>query len=551
MKRKLLAIILATTMVASLGACGNETTTESKVTSNEKVETSATTPEASEPAQEVYEAKYPIVDEPITIKGLVVDPDTTYSEDRLVWQKVSEITGINIEWEFIDNDALNTYLASNDWPDFIHNKLGSAVVNDYGVLGGRFANIADYLQYMPNLQKAFEDYPIAKGAMTEINGEMYGLTTIERAATTVGNNRPYVRTDVLDKAGVKMPTTVDEFYQALVDLKAYYGEPAYVPNAKLISYWSPIIFAAFGTEVEMTYDNDANGKVYSNYTSEQMRLFLEFMNKLYEEGLIHPEFLTLDKTVRLELAKSGKVAFIGDSEGNNLQAKDFPDGEFHLDCGAPLTSEYDKTQTLQGNAGVGNGNRIYINAQSEYVEEMCKMFDIMYATEEVVEGSGLYGTSFCYGLEGVHWDFGPEGSGTYTFITPEKYDGAFTTFQYGELIWANLGRVDGLKGLVTDTVSNNRARQLGFVNNVLPYMEDDCFPISYLKFTEDEQYVLDNRLTDINEYVLSMKGKFVTGAADIATEWDAYCKHLNDLGLPEVIEVYQASYDRWVDALAQ
>lgn len=546
MRKKALSVLLTAAMVASLTACQN---TETKTSTTAASENNSGAEETQAP--ETVEATYPIVEEPITVTGLVVSPDTTYSEDRLVWQKVEEVTGINIEWEFIDQEALSTYLASNDWPDFFHVKFTSSVLNDYGVLGGRFANIYDYLQYMPNLQQTFEDYPAAKAAATEINGEMYELIPVEKAATTVGSNRPYVRTDVLEKAGVEMPTTVDEFYQALVDLKEFYGEASYVPDAKQVTNWTPILFGAFGTEVEMAYDNDKDGKVYCNYTSDQMKKYLEFMNKLYEEGLIHQEFLTLDPTVRLDLAKSGKIAFIGDSEGNNLQSADFEDGEFHLDCGAPLTSEYDDTQTLAGVSGVGGGSRIVINAESDYVKEICQMMDIMYATEEVVEGSGLYGTSFCYGMEGKDWDFGPEGSGTYTFHTPESYDGSFTVYQYGEVIWANLGRVDALEGLVTDTVSNNQARQQGFVKNVIPYMEEDYFPLTLFKFNEDEQYVLDNRLADIDSYVQSMKGKFITGAADIETEWETYCNTLNDMGLQEVIEVYQSAYDRWVAAVAE
>ena len=53
------------------------------------------------------------------------------------------------------------------------------------------------------------------------------------------------------------------------------------------------------------------------------------------------------------------------------------DGEFHLDCNVPLTSEYDSTQTLNGYVGINTNAAIVINKDSEYVEELCKMMDIM------------------------------------------------------------------------------------------------------------------------------------------------------------------------------
>lgn len=541
MKKKLLSVVLATAMALSVCACGNEpqasvSTEETKVATSEVVSSEVVSSEV------VEEALYPIVDEPITIKGLVVDGNVETRKDRLVWNKVSEITGINIEWVSIDKEALSTYLAGNDWPDFFHCPMSTSIINDYGVIGGRFANLYDYMDVMPNYVAALEAYPMAEGAVKEINGEMYRFPYIEKASTGVGT-RTHVRTDVLDAAGVKMPATVEEFKQALIDLKAYYGEVSYIPN--LFSYWGPMLFGAFGTETNMRFDADANEKVYTNMTSEQTKLYWTFMNELYEEGLVHQEFLTLDGTARNELAKSGKMAFLN-GEANKLAKEDFADGKFHIDVCAPLTSEYDKTQTLIGNTDINISYSPIINKNSKYVEEMCKMFDIMYATEEVVEGSGLHGMSFCYGIEGVDWKYGAEGSGNYELIAPESYNGAFSTYQYAELVWKGTGLATALEGLVASTEGNSRERQLGYVKGVLPYQEDHLFPINYMKFNDDEQYVLDNKLADITTYYEKMAGQFVTGVVDIETGWDEYCKTLEDMGINDIIKVYQASYDRWI-----
>jgi len=71
-----------------------------------------------------------------------------------------------------------------------------------------------------------------------------------------------------------------------------------------------------------------------------------------------------------------------------------------------------------------------------------------------------------------------------------------------------------------------------------------------LKFTDDEQYVIDNKYADIDKYVLEMEAKFIRGAADIDSEWDAYVSNCEKMGINEVLEVYQAAYDRWNTALA-
>lgn len=552
MRKRILALLLAVIMVLSMVACSKTSTTTQEPSEPEKAPETTTdsTETPSEPAAEPESdldkvGTYPIVDEPITVKGLVVGRSTNTRTDRIVWNKVSEITGINIEWECIDEEALATYLAGSEWPDFIHYNLSSSLVNDYGVVGGRFVNYLDYLDYMPNLVQTLEDYPIMKKAATQSNGEMYNLPGMEVSATTV-SARPYYRTDVLEKAGVAVPTTVDEFHDALVQLKDYYGVASFIPEfSNDESYWGPMLFAAFGTLTNMNFDDDGTGKVIFNRTSEQMKLYLTWMNQLYSEGLIHQEYLTLDGTSRFDAAKNGTVAFIGSGEANALQASDFEDGAFHLDCLAPLTSEYDSTQTILGKTGYFGGGGFFLNKDSEYITELCRMFDIMYASEEVVEGSGLYGESFCYGLQGIDWDFDEEGTGTYSLAAPESYEGAFTTYQYEELIWDNAGRCDALAGLVTSTPGNGQARQFGFAKNVIPYQSDLYFPVSMLKFTEDEQYVLDNRLTDIQTYYKEMEGKFITGVVDIETGWDEYCQTLEKMGVQDVIDVYQAAYDRW------
>jgi len=546
MKKNLVSVALATAMAVSVCACGSEQQNAKVEETTAAATTAAATTAAATTAAPQADAEpkslYPIVDEPITIKGLVVDGNLETRKDRLVWNKVSEITGINIEWISIDTEALSTYLAGNEWPDFFHCPLSNSIMNDYGVIGERFANLYDYMDVMPNYAAALEAYPMAEGAVKEINGEMYKFPYIEKAATGVGT-RTHVRTDVLEAAGVEMPTTVEEFKQALIDLKAYYGEVFFIPN--LYSYWGPMLFAAFGTETNMRFDADANDTVYTNMTSEQTRLYWTYMNELYEEELVHQEFLTLDSTARNEMAKGGKQAFLN-GEANKLAKEDFADGKFHIDVCAPLTSEYDQTQTLIGNTDINISYSPVINADSKYVEEMCKMFDIMYATEEVVEGSGLHGMSFCYGIEGVDWEYGESGSGTYYLNAPESYDGAFSTYQYAELVWKGTGLATALEGLVSSTEGNSRERQLGYVKGVLPYQEDHLFPVNYMKFTEDEQYVLDNKLADVNGYYEEMAGKFVTGVVDIETGWDEYCANLEKMGINDIIEVYQASYDRWI-----
>lgn len=553
MKKKILSVILAASMAVSLCACGGGGSQQTNNTSSQLPDqTSASGDTQTDAASaEDYVPTYPIVEEPITVTGLVVGCDTSVSESRGVWDRVEEVTGINIEWVNIDEAALSTYLAGNDWPDFFHTYLlTSSQINDYGIVGGKFVNYLDYLNIMPNLAKTYEDYPETLAASTQINGEVYNLFQVAGPTSTGTTARPHVRLDVLENAGItELPTTVDELYDQLVILKEKNGEPGMILDTNKINGMVPMLYAAFGTLNNLDFDDDGTGKVVYGRVSDQMKHYYEFLNKLYEEELMNREWLTLDTTALNQFAKSGKVAYMTQPAAQSLTQEDLNGNWDNLGCLAPLTSEYDNTQTLPGRIDYRPVAGMYINKDSEYVEELCKMFDIAFATEEVVEGTGLYGQAFTYGYENVDWVLNDDN--TYDQIVPEGFD-SFTAYQNQALRWWDFGRADKFGSAVTSAPGNAQVRQKGYVENVIPYMATEhIFPQQQelLKFTDEEQYVIDNKYADISLYADEMQAKFITGVADIEKEWDAYVAECEKMGLAEVLEVYQASYDRWKDAL--
>lgn len=540
MKRRALATVLAASMLMT--ACGGSTPQDG----GEKADAPARVP------VENYVPTYPIVEEPITVTGLVVGRDLSVSEDRLVWEKVEEVTGINIEWINIDAESLSTYLAGNDWPDFLHtDELTSSQVADYGVVGGRFANYLDYLDIMPNLAQTYKDYPEALATSTQLNGEVYNLFQVGGPTSTGTTTRPHVRMDVLAAAGItEMPKTVDEFYNQLVTLKEKNGDPSLILDKRFDTGMLPMLFAAFGSQHNLNMDVTSEGKVIYSRVTDQMKHYYEFLHKLYEEELMNREWLTLDDTALDQLAKSGKVAYPTAAAVQKLSKEDIGGDWNNLGTLAPLTSEYDSTQTLAGRVDYRAVAGMYINSESPYIEELCKMFDIAFATEEVAEGTGLYGQAFTWGFENTDWVLNDDN--TYDQMVSDEF-GSFSEYQEQVLRWKDLGRADKFGSAITSTEGNSQARQKGYVENVIPYqITENIFPaepLGILKFSEDEQYVIDNKYADITLYVDEMQAKFITGVADIDAEWDNYVATCEKMGLNEVLEVYQSSYDRWNEAL--
>ena len=61
--------------------------------------------------------------------------------------------------------------------------------------------------------------------------------------------------------------------------------------------------------------------------------------------------------------------------------------------------------------------------------------------------------------------------------------------------------------------------------------------------TEEQQYVIDNKWSEIDTYVKKMQVEFITGVTDIAENWDNYCETLEKMGIDEVVAVYQEAYE--------
>jgi putative aldouronate transport system substrate-binding protein len=64
-----------------------------------------------------------------------------------------------------------------------------------------------------------------------------------------------------------------------------------------------------------------------------------------------------------------------------------------------------------------------------------------------------------------------------------------------------------------------------------------------LSFDEAVSGELTEAQLSVKTYVDEMLVRFITGDADIESEWDSYIETLNSQGLPRLLEIYRAAYD--------
>lgn len=197
----------------------------------------------------------------------------------------------NIKLEFVtvprteEVPKLNVLMSANEAPDLIFTYSDPAVQN--WVKQGGLTELGDLLnQYGPNLKKYLGDKLLSYG---NFNGKQY---TIPAKRIIIASQTPIIRKDWLDKLGLQPPKTTDELYNVL---KAFKEKDPGGTGGKVIPYGikynnnlDPLVRTFWQKMTEEEYYSLPDLMKPGNKDAYR------FLNKLYNEGLISPDF-ALDK----------------------------------------------------------------------------------------------------------------------------------------------------------------------------------------------------------------------------------------------------------------
>ncbi|WP_331436760.1 extracellular solute-binding protein [Gordoniibacillus kamchatkensis] len=137
---------------------------------------------------------------------------------------VEDKSKVKIKWNVVPDKSLDDkkqlMMASGDYPAVL---LGAAFSKadqmKYGQQGA-FIDLKDLIdKYAPNIKKAMADIPYLKSAMTTPDGKIYAIPKINECFHCTYGEKMWINKAWLDKLGLKMPTTTDEFYEVLKAFK--------------------------------------------------------------------------------------------------------------------------------------------------------------------------------------------------------------------------------------------------------------------------------------------------------------------------------------------
>ena len=546
--KKILAMILALTMIMGLAACG----------------AAPAAPAATEPAPVEAQpvATEPAVQEPQTnAERYPLQSDKTFDVvagsdifgddgETVITAAMEKATGVDVAWSYMAAEQIQLALTGKDLPDAIFlyaSIMDKATMYEYGQ-GGYFVNFMDYLDMMPNFAAVIEANPEVLKVVQNEDGSVYCLPTLTVTSTGF-NNLLFYRTDMMKEIGwEKAPATTDEFIQFVTELQAHYGatDPefiavnAYAANRmgwstkRIMSYFFPSFGELLLTEMTV----DSNGKVVLGAATEQYKHLLEFMNELWETGAFNTNIYSQEATASQALAAGDHVAIVTDHNGHTAE------GYANMSVLAPLTSEYQTTAHWYKAPSCSWGRINAISTQCEDIETMVKWFDAWYApaTDPLNAEGTLYGITPWLGEIGVDHSL-DDATGIYAELEHEGIEmGKFLASESFQTALYS-GYEGGLFPYSSAPVNGVGVKGQGTINNLWPYAETP-FDLTTLVLTQDETDTYNDAWTDINAYITESTAKFITGEIDVETGWDGFIKDLEKMGLQDIIDVYQAAYDR-------
>ena len=164
----------------------------------------------------------PIVKIPVDIEMLLsLRPQMESSDSFTVLDDIAAEANVNIDINGIPmaiyTQKKQLMLASLDFPDVFWgaDSISKNELKDYGD-GGYILELSSLIdQYMPNLKKFLDENPLYREKMKTDEGKMYYLPSIFQIPDQPLHGKAYINKKWLDKLGLPVPRTLEEYTAAL------------------------------------------------------------------------------------------------------------------------------------------------------------------------------------------------------------------------------------------------------------------------------------------------------------------------------------------------
>lgn len=548
MKQKLALFLAFTMLIGIIAGCSSSTKDTQSTTSTSSTE-STTGPKLTE-VKNFNLTGFPIVNEPITLRGFGGRaPEDLPWEECVIHQIYEEMTNIKIVWELADVENIteirNIKLASGDLPDFFF--MARIPVIDQITYGanGMFVPLNDLIEkYAPNIKYILENEPDVRKLWTMPDGKIYSVSGLIGSDNVVGlmPQKWWIKMSYVKECNDgKLPTTTEELYEFLKNVKNKYPDMTPLSSHRL-KWIMRALKGSYGLGNRSAYTHEyvswdeENQTVRLDMTTDRYKEMLKYLNRLYTEGLLDPAIFTQEMASYVANGKAGKYAFI---HGNTPGVFGFKEEEWNDEnsenywyCGVHLVGPFgDDIMSTYMPQSFMPGQFVITNV-NKYPEATIRWVDYFL---DGGEGSIF----FSEGLEGVSYDIDPVTGKRVRDRYKKEITGKQYTFSGSyPVTYRTAATLNG----GPPSLDTPYGRGLAELYKTRPKSVWGEF--TYTLEEAEEMAVLK---TDIEGYVLEVEAKLITGEMSF-DEWDTIQNNLKKMGLDRYIEIYNIAAKRFEES---
>lgn len=463
-----------------------------------------------------------------------------FREDWLTVQKSQEMGNVELNFEIIPIADYQTKVSlwlnsQKNLPDVIMYQSQKGE-NASLAMNKALVPISDHADWTPNFNQTAKDFGLEEELAKEVlkDGKRYYMPTLYDQSFYDGGL--ILREDYLKSKGKEAPKTYEELYE-LAKLYKEDNPDSYpilpLVGARVLYRMTMPSFgvslgenASSGSHV-LSY-NYEEGKYFAGAISDEYKGYLEFFNKLYEEGLLDPEYLgPIDGDAWAQKLATGKAfatwAYydqIGGVEGASQI-----DG-FKLNMYPPLEGTHGAHHQPKSRLGSGPIFPTVTSEREDFEQVVRKIDEIFYGPE--------FAKLWCLGVEGETYTM--EGD---KIVYPDEItnsaDGIYKTMQVeygaGSDVLQQVWHIDQEMTKYDENYAEINAK-VGEMDDAIqsipptPMFDD---------LTAEEASSLQTPLADTFGV---WANEFITGAKDLEADWDTYVQEMKDLNIETMLELY-------------
>ena len=540
--KRILSLLLATLMILSLAACGGTGDTTSSG-SPEGNNTSAPDVSGNEDVTP-QEATYPLTTEKKTLSVYIRDNSSGVIGDYgrvAAFQAAAERLGVELEFVHPttggEADQFNLMIGSGKYPDIIVWEFSTAAMGlseliDSGILIDMDGLIR---QYAPNYLKVLERDPSYPKEVRSDEGKYQAFYTFNVSIPL--SSGPVFREDLLAKYGLELPKTVDEWTNVMTTLKEKDPNVSY-PLTASKSYvgevWFRELLPAYNTRTEFCLGD--NGQVVYGPATENFKAYLAKLAEWYNAGLIDPEFMSNDNKALNAKIADGTSAVATMAIGSGIRSitentrPNNPDFKLTGVAWPVLNAGDTSSYVLEGGVAHTSVQAAITSSCADPVLAT-QVLDYFYSEEG--------GNLISWGIEGESYTV-ENGKKTFTdkiMNSPDGRSASEAILDYALPVYGFVNAMDNDAYIQMNITLPEQGEARTLWQSL-----DSGANLPKLVVAQEDADEYRMILNEVKTYVQEMYIKFITGQANLDSDWDTYMNTLNGMDLPYATECMQKAY---------